>query len=110
MMLAARWWGCARRLAILAASTITLGLSRRFLLALGFRQPEGNDKGTVSDEQGRKPATTTREQARRINYLALGEVATGSRFDPVVSGLGGSPLLPVHGLFSNPGRAPRRVP
>jgi hypothetical protein len=41
---------------------------------------QGNDKGTLSDEQGRKPANTTREQARRINSLVFGVVTAGSRF------------------------------
>ena len=41
----------------------------------------GNCKGTLSDEQGRKPATTTREQARRINSLAFGVVTAGWRFE-----------------------------
>ncbi len=42
---------------------------------------QGNDKGTLSDEQGRKPATTTREQARRINSLTFGVVTAGWRFE-----------------------------
>ena len=40
-----------------------------------------NSKGTLSDEHERKPGTTTREQAKRINYLAFGLVTAGCRFE-----------------------------
>jgi len=41
----------------------------------------GNSKGTLSDEHERKRGTTTREQAKRINYLAFGLVTAGCRFE-----------------------------
>src|SRR5215469_12978163 len=46
-----------------------------------LRTSRGNSRGTLSDEHREKPATTTREQARRINYLAFGVVTAGCRFE-----------------------------
>jgi hypothetical protein len=41
----------------------------------------GNNKGTLSAEHRRKLGTKTREQARRINNLALVTVTAGWRFE-----------------------------
>src|SRR6266571_345019 len=46
--------------------------------------PVGNSKGTLSAEHHRKPGTETREQARRINNLALASVTAGWRFNAFV--------------------------
>ena len=51
------------------------------LMAAQNHSTQGNDKGTLSDEQGRKPVTTTRERARRINNLTFGVVTAGWRFE-----------------------------
>jgi hypothetical protein len=50
----------------------------------------GNNKGTLSAEQCREPATETREQAKRINQLTHTVVAAGCRFES----------FPAHHLFT----------
>jgi hypothetical protein len=60
----------------------------------------GNNKGTLSAKHHRKPSTTTREQARRINKLDLMVVTTGWRFEssPVHQFFG----FPPNAILSNP--------